>query len=125
MDGDRRAVGRREIFGADDRKFLAPDARRHRAGRLPAFVDDPPDFADADVTDRVAEPVVDGLEVVDVDCDQDCRAGAVELVRELVDELTAVWEPGQAVGSGKLRQSFILLPQEIARFDELPARRDG
>ena len=94
MDGVRNSIRRPDIFGADDREFLAPDARRHRASSLRAFVDDPPDFADADVTDRVAEPVVDGFEVVDVDCDQDCHAGAVKLVRQLVDKLTAVWKPG-------------------------------
>ena len=98
----REAVARvRSEAGEDGRELVAAEAvsQRARIGRAKGRRDG----ADALVADRMAEPLVRVLEVVEVEHDE-ADAALVERVREILLERAAVAQAGQRVGRGGLLQ---------------------
>ena len=109
--GDHDDVLRAVEAVEQDRELVAAEAR-DGVGRAHALAQALGDRDEQLVADRVAERVVDGLEVVDVDEQHgDGRIGLRERLVDAVDEQRAVGQPGQRVVVGLVLELALELAQ--------------
>ena len=95
-------------FGQQDRELVAAEPREH-VGRAAALLQARAQTAQQLVTDTVTEPVVDGLEPVEIDHQHRCvlaePAMTVDLTHELLLEAMAIEQTGQQVVVHEIAQA--------------------